>query len=63
MKPTEMTGVEYQSFYDCGYMPERFWPEEIARLRDEFADDKIDAQTLDDALDDLMRPPDQRIAQ
>ncbi len=52
----QMNGVEYQHFYDCGLMPERFWPEEIDRLRNEYANEKITLQEYEDELDDMMRP-------
>jgi hypothetical protein len=54
--PEPMTTREYQHFYDCGLMPERFWPEEIVRLRERFARGEITLQELDDLLDDMMRP-------
>lgn len=49
-----MTGVEFQRYYDCGEMPERYWPEAMEKLREDYATDLISAQELEDSLDDLM---------
>lgn len=62
-RPTEMTSSEYESFWGWGEMPERFWPEEIEKLRREFYDVFDDPETTDisdaiknfeDGLDDMM---------
>lgn len=49
-----MNAFEYQRFYDTGMMPERFWPSEIARLREDFAADRIGLQELEDSLEAMM---------
>jgi hypothetical protein len=53
----EMDDYEYQSFYDTGRMPERFWPEEEAKLQADYADDKITQQELEDSLEAMMGFP------
>lgn len=50
----EMDAYEYQTFYDRGLMPERFWPEEIAVLRNKFARDDISLGEFEDSLDEMM---------
>jgi hypothetical protein len=49
-----MNGTEYEMFYACGRMPERFWPGEIKKLNQELLDEKINIQEFEDNLDDMM---------
>lgn len=51
-----MTSAEYHAFYYWGEMPERFWAGEIEKLREQFANDEITLQELDDSLWDMMWP-------
>jgi hypothetical protein len=50
----EMDGFEYQRMYDTGVMPERFWPEEIEKLKVAYMKDEIGVTELEAALGDLM---------
>lgn len=50
----EMSGPEFERYYNCGEMPERFWPEEIEKLREEYVTEKITLQQFEEHLDDLI---------
>jgi hypothetical protein len=50
----EMSSSEYDAMYGWGEYPERFWPEEIAKLREEYAADRLALKDFEDSLDDMM---------
>ena len=50
----EMNAWEYQAFYDYGLMPERFWPQEIEKLKAKYLADEIDLAEFEDALEGLL---------
>jgi hypothetical protein len=54
MEPEQMTTSEYDAFWGWGEMPERFWPRENAKLRDDYAAGKLTLKDLEDSLDDMM---------
>lgn len=49
-----MSSSEFQAFHDSGRMPERFWPEEIAKLKDEYVQELITLEEYEDAHEDMM---------
>lgn len=49
-----MSSSEYQSYYDCGLMPERFWPEEVEKLRVRYLADEIDLSYFEKELEGLF---------
>lgn len=49
-----MNGFEYQAFYDTGKMPERFWLEEIDKLRRALLLEEITLDEYEDALEGMM---------
>jgi hypothetical protein len=49
-----MTGPEFERFYACDEMPERFWPEEIEKKRNEYAVGAITLVDFEGYLDALM---------
>lgn len=50
----EMSSSEYDMYWRCGLMPERFWQSEADKLADQYARDELTMQQLNDSLDDMM---------
>lgn len=54
MSVRPMDGWEYQKFYDYGLMPERFWPEEEAKLKAQYLADEITLEEYEQQLEGLF---------
>lgn len=52
-----MNGFEFQAFYDTGMVPERFWPEEEAKLGDKYARGDITIEEFEHSLEAMMGFP------
>lgn len=56
-RPEELSGVEYQRFYDYGVLPERWHDYEAARLRECYLSGELTIEAFEEELATMMGLP------